>query len=96
MMRKSAPKTPGLQEAADAAAWKLLLRRRPDVAERIRLALAGGRDAEQVLAAAAAGWPRLRLLLPCAIHGCALDLAREREAPQPRRFALRSVRRRTA
>jgi hypothetical protein len=65
-----------LQDAADAAAWRLLLRRRPDVAERIRGALAAGRPLESVIAAATDGWPRLRLLLPCAVHGCARSLGR--------------------
>ena len=73
LRRRRAP-DPDLQEAADAAAWKLLLRRRPDVAERIRLALAAGRPADSVIDVASAGWPRLRLLLPCAVHGCALSL----------------------
>ena len=65
-----------LQDAADAAAWKLLLRRRPDVAERIRLALAAGKPLESVIVASTDGWPRLRLLLPCAVHGCARSLGR--------------------
>ena len=95
MLRNKPSASPDLQAAADAAAWKLLLRRRPDVAERIRGALAAGRGAEQVLAAAShpeyglAAWPRLRLLLPCAIYGCSLDLAREQRERAPRRgFAL--------
>ena len=73
--RKPAPAA-DLQDAADAAAWKLLLRRRPDVADRIRSALAAGRPLETVIAAATDGWPRLRLLLPCAVHGCARSLGR--------------------
>ena len=73
--RKPAPAA-DLQDAADAAAWKLLLRRRPDVAERIRAALAAGRPLETVIAAATDGWPRLGLLLPCAVHGCARSLGR--------------------
>jgi len=74
LLRKRRTPDPDLQEAADAAAWKLLLRRRPDVAERIRLALAAGRPADSVIDVASAGWPRLRLLLPCAVHGCARSL----------------------
>lgn len=73
--RKPVP-APDLQDATDAAAWKLLLRRRPDVAERIRMALAAGRPLETVITAATDGWPRLRLLLPCAVHGCARSLGR--------------------
>jgi hypothetical protein len=75
---------PDLQAAADAAAWRLLVRRRPEMAERIRLALAAGKPLQRVVEAAgqpiAAGvlkdpaWPRLRLLLPCAVHGCARSL----------------------
>jgi hypothetical protein len=74
ILRKKPVPDPDLQSAADAAAWKLLLRRRPDVAERIRLALAAGRPADSVIDVASVGWPRLRLLLPCAVHGCALSL----------------------
>jgi hypothetical protein len=73
-----------LQDAADSAAWRLLLRRRPDVADRIRGALAAGRPLETVIAAATDGWPRLRLLLPCAVHGCARSLGRRVD---PRRTA---------
>jgi hypothetical protein len=82
--RKPTPISPDLQAAADAAAWRLLLRRRPDLAERIRLALAAGKPLQGVLDAAAqpvsAGalrdpeWPRLRLAMPCAVHGCARSL----------------------
>ena len=84
LRRKPAPASPDLQAAADAAAWRLLLRRRPDMAERIRLALAAGKPLQGVVESAAqpaaAGvlkdpaWPRLRLLLPCAVHGCARSL----------------------
>ena len=84
LRRKPATPSPDLQAAADAAAWRLLLRRRPEMAERIRLALAAGRPLQGVVDAAAqpavAGmlkdpaWPRLRLLLPCAVHGCARSL----------------------
>jgi hypothetical protein len=74
MRRKKPEPAPDLQTAADAAAWRLLLRRRPDIAERIRLALASGRSPSTVIDVASAGWPRLRLLLPCAVHGCALSL----------------------
>jgi hypothetical protein len=74
ILRKKPAPDPDLQAAADAAAWKLLLRRRPDVAERIRLALAAGRPADSVIDVASAGWPRLKLLLPCAVHGCVLSL----------------------
>lgn len=74
MKRKKSIPDPDLQALTDAAAWKLLLRRRPDIAERIRLALAAGRPLESVIDVASAGWPRLRLLLPCAVHGCALTL----------------------
>ncbi|HEV8239577.1 MAG TPA: hypothetical protein VGS57_09430 [Thermoanaerobaculia bacterium] len=83
LRRKPAPR-PDLQAAADAAAWRMLLRRRPEMAERIRLALAAGKPLQGVVDAAAqpaaAGalrdpaWPRLRLLLPCAVHGCARSL----------------------
>ena len=73
-LRRRRTPQPDLQEAAEAAAWKLLLRRRPDVAERIRLALAAGRPADSVIDVASAGWPRLRILLPCAVHGCARSL----------------------
>jgi hypothetical protein len=82
--RKPAAPSPDLQAAADAAAWRLLLRRRPEMADRIRLALAAGKPLQGVVDAAAqpaaAGvlrdpaWPRLRLLLPCAVHGCARSL----------------------
>jgi hypothetical protein len=72
--RKPKPAPPDLQAAADAAAWRMLLRRRPDVAERIRLALSAGKPLQGVVDAAADGWPRLRLLLPCAVHGCARSL----------------------
>ena len=88
--RKIAPATPDLQAAADSAAWKLLLRRRPDLAERIRIALAADKPLQGVLEAAAqpisAGvlrdpeWPRLRLALPCAVHGCARLLGLEASA----------------
>ena len=74
LLRRRRTPDPDLQEAADAAAWKLLLRRRPDVAERIRLALAAGRPADNVIDVASVGWPRLRLLMPCAVHGCARSL----------------------
>ena len=84
LKRKKAPATPDLQAAADAAAWRLLLRRRPEVAERIRLAIAAGKplqgvvdDAAQPATAALLkdpSWPRLRVLLPCAVHGCARSL----------------------
>jgi hypothetical protein len=52
----------------------MLLRRRPDVAERIRLAVVAGKPLQGVVDAAASGWPRLRLVLPCAVHGCARSL----------------------
>jgi hypothetical protein len=87
------PKAPSidLQAAADVAAWRQLLRRRPDLAERIRLALAAGRSTDSVIAGAADAAlhsrehtketgaeprqsPRLALLLPCAVHGCARSL----------------------
>ena len=81
---KRTPSNRDLQAAADAAAWRLLLRRRPELAERIRLALAAGKPLQGVVEAAAEplsagllkdpGWPRLRLLLPCAVHGCARSL----------------------
>jgi len=84
LRRKPRTPTPDLQAAADAAAWRLLLRRRPEMAERIRLALAAGKPLQGVVDAAAqpaaAGvlkdpsWPRLRLLLPCAVAGCARSL----------------------
>ena len=77
MLQRKRPTPPAdLQDAADAAAWKLLMRRRPDVAERIRGALAAGKPLETVIVAATDGWPRLRLLLPCAVHGCARTLGR--------------------
>jgi hypothetical protein len=93
-----------LQVATDAAAWRVLLRRRPELAARIRTALASGWDVEQVVASAhprasdLAALPRLPLLLPCAVHGCALDLERERAARAPRRrlSLLRLARRRSA
>ncbi|HXT19582.1 MAG TPA: hypothetical protein VN923_02420 [Thermoanaerobaculia bacterium] len=82
--RKRAATTPDLQAAADAAAWRLLLRRRPEIAERIRLGIAAGKPLQGVVdeaaQPAAAGllkdpcWPRLRLLMPCAVHGCARSL----------------------
>ena len=84
LRRKKKPAGRDLQAAADAAAWRLLLRRRPEMAERIRLAIAAGRPLQGVLESAArpvsAGqvadpaWARLRLLLPCAVHGCARSL----------------------
>ena len=84
LRRKRPTPSPDLQAAADAAAWRLLTRRRPEMAERIRLALAAGKPLQGVVEAAAepaaAGvlkdpaWPRLRLLLPCAVHGCARSL----------------------
>jgi hypothetical protein len=82
LRRKKAPAT-DLQAAADVAAWRQLLRRRPDLAERIRLALAAGRSMDSVIAGAADAartgaelrhGPRLALLLPCAVHGCARSL----------------------
>ena len=86
LRRKKAPST-DLQAAADVAAWRQLLRRRPDLAERIRMALSAGRSMDSVIAGAAdaaqhpretAGEqrqsPRLALLLPCAVHGCARSL----------------------
>ncbi len=81
MRRKPSP-IPDLQASADAAAWRLLLRSRPEMAERIRLALAAGKSLQGVLESAAQTpafardpvWPRLRLLLPCAVHGCARSL----------------------
>ena len=81
--RKTKTPTPDLQAAADAAAWRQLLRRRPDLAERIRLALAAGKPLQRVIDAAAQAAittaeeqrrPRLALLLPCAVHGCARSL----------------------
>jgi hypothetical protein len=80
MRRKKPEPDPDLQTATDSAAWRLLLRRRPDIAERIRLALASGRPLESVIDVASAGWPRLRLLLPCAVHGCALSLGLRHDA----------------
>ena len=77
--RRSPVPAADLQDAADAAAWKLLMRRRPDVAERIRGALAAGKPLESVIVAATDGWPRLRLLLPCAVHGCARTLGRRND-----------------
>ena len=74
-----------LQDAADAAAWKLLLRQRPEIADRVRLALARGWRPDEVVAAASElargrpAWARVELLLPCAVHGCALHLRRERQ-----------------
>jgi hypothetical protein len=82
--RKKPPVNRDLQAAADAAAWRLLLRRRPEIAERIRLAISAGKPLQGVVDEAAQPatvgllkdpcWPRLRLLLPCAVHGCARSL----------------------
>jgi hypothetical protein len=83
LLRKRPTPAPDLQAAADAAAWYELRRRRPDLAERIRLALAAGKPLAGVLDAAAVAartaseeprHPRLGLLLPCAVHGCARSL----------------------
>jgi len=82
-LRRRPSPAPDLQAAADAAAWRELSRRRPELAERIRLALAAGKplsgvlDAATVVARTAAEEPRrprLGLLLPCAVHGCARSL----------------------
>jgi len=104
-MRALRPRTSpaDLQIATDTAAWRLLLRRRPALAERIRLALGAGWDVEQVIASAQprpsdlAALPRLSLLLPCAVHGCALALERRTEpVASRRRFAFLPTRRRRA